>query len=149
MPDYARDGRAPKRTVLTSDLIDLWNGQFFLRRRVEVVLYKGRERRSGQDAGTVDLRLQDIGDFNSSSDSESSSSEDDDDAGDRQRYSVYSGGYGRADSQLAELQERKRVRRELRKAEKKRRRQEKKQRKKQREADKSYALYITYVPPER
>lgn len=152
VPDYARDGRAPKRTTLTSDLIDLWNTSFFLKRGVEVVLFKGRERRSGRGIGTVELHLPGLDDFgggSDSSDSESDSSEDDDALDDRYRYGAHGGVYGRGiDSQMAELQEAKRIRRERKKAEKKRRRQEKKQRRKYKEAERKYALYILCVPPE-
>ncbi|PSR73443.1 hypothetical protein PHLCEN_2v10735 [Hermanssonia centrifuga] len=151
VPEYAQDGRPPKRTVLTSDLIDLWNASFFLRRGAEVVLFKGRERRSGRNVGTVELHLPGFENITGLSDSSDSEEEDSDDADDddRYRYGAYGGVYGRqAGSQLAELQEAKRIRREQKKAEKKRRRQEKKQRRKQKEAEKTYALYVTCVPRE-
>ncbi len=151
MPEYAQDGRPPKRTVLTSDLIDLWNASFFLRRGAEVVLFKGRERRAGRNVGTVELHLPGFENITGLSDSSDSEEEDSDDADDddRYRYGAYGGVYGRqAGSQLAELQEAKRIRREQKKVEKKRRRQEKKQRRKQKEAEKTYALYVTCVPRE-
>jgi len=152
VPAYATDGRPPKRTALTSDLIDLWNTSFFFKRGVEIVLYKGRERRSGRLAGTVDVHLpgfEGVAPISDSSESEDSESESDDDRDDRHRYGAYSGGYGRQlESQLADLQEAKRLRKERKRADKKRRRQEKKQRKKAREAERKYALYITCVAPE-
>lgn len=152
VPEYTRDGRPPKRTVLASDLIDLWNTSFFLKRGIEVVLYKGRERRTGRNAGTVDVHLPglDAAGLSDSSEDDSSSSEDDDeDRGDRHRYGAYGGAYGRQqEAALAELQEAKRLRRERKRLEKKRRRQEKKQRRKQKEADRKYSLYITCVQPE-
>ena len=151
VPDYARDGRPPKRTVLASDLIDLWNASFFLKRGVEVILYKGRERRSGRSVGMVDVHLPGFDPQSnlSSSDSESSDSPDDDDDDDHYRYGTSGGVYGRQlESQLAEVREAKRLLRERKKLEKKRRRQEKKQRRKQKEAERKYALYITCVPPE-
>ena len=153
VPAYATDGRPPKRTTLTSDLIELWNASFFLKRGVEVVLFKGRERRSGRLAGSVDLHLPGFdgaGGASDSSDSEDSSSEDDDDdREDRYRRGAYGGVYGRQqEAALSELHEAKRLRRERKKAEKKRRKLEKKQRRKQREAERKYALYITCVTPE-
>ena len=152
VPAYATDGRPPKRTTLTSDLIELWNASFFLKRGVEVVLYKGRERRSGRLAGTVDVHLPGFehAPGSDSSESESSDSEDDDDdERDRYRYGAYGGVYGRQqEAALSELHEAKRLRRERKKAEKKRRKLEKKQRRKQREAERKYALYITCVTPE-
>jgi hypothetical protein len=57
LPDLARGGRVPKRSTLAADLVDLWNSSFFLARGVEVVLYKGRERRSGPNAGLIDRQL--------------------------------------------------------------------------------------------
>ena len=150
VPQYNEDGRPPKRTILTADLIDLWNASFFLRRGVEVVLFKGRERRSGRAIGSVELHLPGFDDIASVSESDSSSSsesESDDDFGDRARYGPYGGAYGgRAATQMAEMHEARKLRRERKKAEKKRRRFEKKQRKKQREAERTYALYLTCVP---
>ena len=72
VPDYARDGRPPKRTTLTADLIDLWNTSFFFKRGVEVVLFKGRERRSGRGAGSVELHLPGFDDILDVSDTDSS-----------------------------------------------------------------------------
>ena len=151
VPDYARDGRAPKRTTLTADLIDLWNTSFFLKRGVEVVLFKGRERRSGRNVGSVELHLpgfDDLASYSDDSEDESDSSEDDSDVEDRYRYAS-GGAYGRGvEAQLAELREVKRERRERKKAEKRRRKQEKKQRRKLKEAERKYALYVTCVPIE-
>jgi len=42
----------PSESTLAADPVDLWNSAFFLVRGVEVVLYKGRERRSGPNAGS-------------------------------------------------------------------------------------------------
>ncbi|KAI0347468.1 hypothetical protein BDW22DRAFT_531556 [Trametopsis cervina] len=152
LPVPDRDGRPPKRTALTSDLVELWNTSFFLRRGVEVVLYKGRERRSGRNIGAVDVHLpgfDDLAGLSDDDDSELDSSEDDDDLEERSRYGAYGGAYGRGvEVQMAELREAKRIRRERKRAEKKRRRQEKKQRRKLKEAERKYALYITCVNPE-
>ncbi|KAG1780299.1 hypothetical protein EV702DRAFT_1081971 [Suillus placidus] len=53
LPDFVK-GRPPS---IVADLINLWNNSFFLSRRVEIILYKGRERRSGPRAGTLDDQL--------------------------------------------------------------------------------------------
>lgn len=151
VPEYSADGRAPKRTVLAADLIDLWNTSFFFKRGVEVVLFKGRERRSGRGAGSVELHLPGFDDILDVSDTDSSSSDSDtdDDDYDRSRYGAYGGAYGsRQSSQMAELAEARRLRREKKKLDKKRRKQEKKQRKKQKEAERTYALYVTCVARE-
>ncbi|KAI0091847.1 hypothetical protein BDY19DRAFT_990616 [Irpex rosettiformis] len=153
VPDYARDGRVPKRTTLTADLIDLWNASFFLKRGVEIVLFKGRERRSGRNSGSVELHLpgfDDLASYSDDSESEDDSSEDDSDLEDRYRYgSGHGGAYGRGvEAQMAELREVKRERRERKRAEKRRRKQEKKQRRKQKEAERKYAFYVTCVPIE-
>lgn len=132
IPEFTRGGTPPKRSTLVADLINLWNDSFFRSRRVEVVLYKGRERRSGPHAGTVDSHLP-MPVFDSDSDlSDSSSSSESDDGG-------Y---YGRG----MDLADTKRRRREI-KEEKKRRKKEKKLRKKVKERERQYSLYLTYVPP--
>ncbi|KAG2077711.1 hypothetical protein BDR04DRAFT_1088817 [Suillus decipiens] len=56
LPEFAK-GHPPSRSSIITDLINWWNKCFFLPRRVEVILYKGRERRSGPHAGTVDNQL--------------------------------------------------------------------------------------------
>lgn len=148
VPEYAQDGRPPKRTTLTADLVDLWNASFFVRRGVELVLYKGRERRSGRAVGQVDMNLpgfdpyDDDSDDSDDSDSDDSDLEDDYDE-DRPRYGAYGGVYGRqAEGQMAELREARRAR-QMRKAEKKQRKLEQKRRRKYKEMEKKYALYLT------
>ncbi|KAH9938477.1 uncharacterized protein B0H18DRAFT_1134039 [Fomitopsis serialis] len=129
------------RGTLTADLIDLWNASFFGRRGVEVVLYKGRERRSGRGVGTVDLHLPGFDTYDPDSDELDSSDDDDDDSSeddrdDRYRYgNAYGGVYGRQT-----------LRRE-RKAEKKMRKREKKRRAKLRELERKYSLYLTCTSP--
>ncbi|KAG2158951.1 uncharacterized protein EDB93DRAFT_1117218 [Suillus bovinus] len=54
LPTFARGFL---RSSIVADLISRWNNSFFLPRRVEIVLYKGCERRSGPHAGTVDDRV--------------------------------------------------------------------------------------------
>jgi len=134
IPEFSR-GPPPKRSTLAADLIDLWNTNFFLTRRVEVVLYKGRERRSGPSAGSIDYHLPGFDVDSSSEDSSLSSSESD---SDDDRYP----GYGRG----VDLTESRRRHKE-KKEEKKRRKKEKKLRKKAKEREKTYSLFLTYVPP--
>ncbi|CAL1701631.1 unnamed protein product [Somion occarium] len=152
VPEYARDGGPLRRTILTADLIDLWNASFFIKRGVEAVLYKGRERKSGPNVGVFDAHLPGFEGrpgYSESDEDETDDSEDEDDLDDRHRgYGAYGGVYGRqVDSQMAEYQEARRIRRERKRAEKKRRRQERRHRRKLREAERKYALYITCVPP--
>ena len=154
-PDYAREAGPPRRTALTGDLVDLWNVSFFLKRGVEVILYKGRERRSGREIGRVDVHLPGFDDYPGDYDSEDSLTEDSDDynsgGDDRYAYGAYGGSYGRqTESQMHDLHEAKqrdRRAREKRRAEKKKRRQEKRHRRRQKEAERKYALYLSYVPP--
>jgi len=146
VPEYSEDGRPVKRTILTADLIDLWNVSFFLKRGAEVVLFKGRERRSGRNIGAVELHLPGFDDSNISDDEgDITESEEEDDSDDYGRYGPYGGSYGR---QAAELHAERRARREKRKAERKARRQEKRHRRKLRQQERKYALYVTCVPPE-
>lgn len=129
IPEFSRGAPPPKRSTLVADLIDLWNSNFFITRRVEVVLFKGRERRSGANAGVVDYNLPglrpDTSDSSSSSDSGSESD----------RYA----GYGRG----VDLTESRRRHKE----EKKRRKKEKRLRKKAKELERAYTLYLAYVHP--
>ncbi|KAJ7774237.1 hypothetical protein DFH07DRAFT_122666 [Mycena maculata] len=143
-------GRTQKKTTLAADLIDLWNVSFFFPRGVEVVLYKGRERRSGPSAGAVDIQLPTYGDRDDASSSSSSSSEDSDSDGGGGRYPQAGYMYGQqpfapGQGSMAEVLEQRRRRREVR-AEKKRRRKEKKARRKAKAREKKYALYLTCVP---
>lgn len=133
LPEFSHE-HPPRRSALVADLIDLWNVSFFLPRRVEVVLYKGRERRSGPNAGTIDHHLPGFtSDSDFDDDSSSSSSDSDSD--------VYPG-YGPGND-LTESRRRAKEKKE----EKKRRKREKKLRKKAKELEKTYALYVTYVHP--
>ncbi|KAG2339836.1 hypothetical protein BDR05DRAFT_1002968 [Suillus weaverae] len=132
--EFSKGGVPPKRSSLVADLINLWNDSFFRARRVEVVLYKGRERRSGPHTGSLDknLPMPEVLDSDSDlSDSSSLSSESDDD-----EY------YGRG----GDLADSKRRRRE-KKEEKKWRKKEKKLRKKVKERERQYALYLNYIAP--
>ncbi|KAF8211394.1 hypothetical protein K438DRAFT_1807233 [Mycena galopus ATCC 62051] len=136
-------GRPQKKTSLAAELIDMWNISFFFPRGVEVVLYKGRERRTGPSAGVVDIQLYDEDEESSSS---SSSSEDSDSDSGKYPPTMYgqqqwAGQHG----SMAQVVEQRHRRREM-KAEKKRRRKEKKARRKERAREKRFALYLTSVP---
>lgn len=135
-----RDGRPPKPSTLAAELIDLWNTSFFLARGIEVVLYKGRERRSGSQIGKVDLNMPSYDDSDSSSSSEEDT--DDDDYG-----NTPAGPYGRPSGQpsLSEIAAGRRRRHET-KQERRQRHKEKKQRRKAKAREKRYALYITCLP---
>lgn len=136
------DGRPPRRQTLTGDLVDLWNSSFLLARGVELVLYKGAERRSGPNAGTIDRHIAayDVNDTysdSSSSDTSDSDSDSSDDDGPRTGY----GAYGRQGEYGDD-----RRRQKEKKREKKRRHKEKKARKKAKARSKKYAVYLTYIP---
>ncbi|KAK1228891.1 hypothetical protein PQX77_008049 [Marasmius sp. AFHP31] len=136
----APDGQTPKRATVTASLVDLWNLSFLNRRGVELVLYKGRERRSGPHAGQIDYHLP----IDDHADVSSSDSEDDDDDDDDEDEARYNAAYGRTGyaPDMAEI----RQRRMAEKVERKRRRKEKKNRQKAREREKKYTLYLTYIP---
>ena len=137
VPQYSPDGRPPKRSTLAADMIDLWNQSFFYQRGVEMILYKGRERRSGRYAGTVDMHLPGFDKFDVSSPSEDEDDSDDDRYRERDRYSAY----GRADD------DRRARERKADRADRRRRKLEKKIRQRQKEMDKTYAIYLQCVPP--
>ena len=134
------DGRPTKRSQTAADLIDAWNASFLRPRGIEGVLYKGRERRSGRYAGTVDMNLPalDPADVSSPSASEDESEEDAlerrERERDRERYgSLYA-------------DQRRRERRAERDA-RKQRKMDKKVKRRLKEADRTYALYLQCVPP--
>jgi hypothetical protein len=139
VPDYNRSGgRAPKRSDLCADLLELWNNSFFLTRGIELVLFKGHYRRSGPNAGLMERHLplsdEEREEEVSSESSSESSSEEDSDLSEDDRY----GRYGEAEA---------RRRRREKKAEKKRRHRERKLRRKEKEREKRYALYVFSVQP--
>jgi hypothetical protein len=126
--------RLPRPSTAVSDLIDLWNASFFGPRHVELVLYKGRERRTGPHAGAVDdLPILDGDDDDQSSEEE----ESDDSEAEHARYSSY-GGYG-----ATQAREARRARRE----EKRRRRKERRARRRVRDMERRYQLVALHTPP--
>lgn len=130
--------------------MDLWNTSFFLVRGAELVLYKGKERRSGPHAGVVDRDLpylDEPDDYLSSEDEDL----DDTDASDSDygagRYNVY--GRPNTQQQLADVFEAGRRRKEAKlaaKAEQRRKRHEKNRRRRELVRERKYSLYLTYVP---
>jgi len=150
VPESARvGGRGPKRTTVACDLIELWNASFFIPRGVEIVFYKGRERRTGRLAGQVDMELPGFDDRYyddaSSTDSEVSDDSDSDGYGRAGRYGHAGGVYGRQpEGQVAELREARRRRKEL-EDDQKRRKKEKKEKKRLRELERRYSVYLTCV----
>jgi hypothetical protein len=135
--------RSSRSSAVTAELIDLWNSSFFTPRGVEVVLFKGHERRSGPYAGQIERNLPGFGDdsdSDSSSLSSDSSSLSDDKYGRGGGAGAGGGGgyYGYPDSKRRKAEH---------KAEKKRKAKEKKARRRARERERTYALYITCVAP--
>ena len=153
LPPAQAGHRPPKRTVLVSDLLELWNDAFFHPRSIELTLYKGRERYSGRFAGRPEYRLPRVDDsdsYTSDSDSDDSDFESEDldgHAGRRHGYGALGYGQGRYDAEriAAEQREAREYRRQ-RKRDKKQRRRERKHRRK--EQARRYSLYMCYVPPE-
>ncbi|KAI0751473.1 hypothetical protein C8Q80DRAFT_1100066 [Daedaleopsis nitida] len=135
VPQYSPDGRPPKRSTLVADMVDLWNASFFLARGVEMILYKGREGRSGRHAGKVDMHLPGFDPLDISSPSESDDSEDDADR-DRYRYGTQGGAYGRSDPEARR-----------RRADRRKRKMDKKIKKRTKEMERTYAIYLQCVPP--
>mgnify|MGYP001373196262 CR=1 FL=1 len=69
----------PRPAVLAAELFHTWNTAFFEPRGVEIVLYRGRQRRSGRLFGRVDLSPSDESDSDETSESSSSSDSESDD----------------------------------------------------------------------
>ena len=151
IPESAKqDGRPPKRSVVATDLVELWNTSFFAPRGIELIIYKGRERRNGKYAGRVDM---DLPGFNLTADDITDSSPDlseDDSDNDYvppggARYGNYGGVYGRQDAANIEAREARLRRKEIEEEERKRRR-EKKVKRRLREMERSYTLHLTCLP---
>lgn len=151
IPESAKqDGRAPKRVVVATDLVELWNASFFVPRGVEIIIYKGRERRNGRYAGRLDMDLpgfnltvDDITD--SSSELTEGDSEDDYVPPGGARYGSYGGVYGRQDAANLEARDA-RLRRKGIKEEERKRRKEKEVRRRLRDLERKYTLHLTCLP---
>ncbi|TDL29156.1 hypothetical protein BD410DRAFT_892504 [Rickenella mellea] len=139
-------GRTPKRSSVITDLVDVWNNAFFIPRGVEILLYKGRDLRSGRMAGRKEMRLPRVeeSDLSSTASSEESLS-DPDDIG-RGAYGAYGRNVQGQERWAEELREARRYRRQ-RKAEKRRLARQRKLERQER--SKKYSLYISYIPPPR
>ncbi|KAI0068966.1 hypothetical protein BV25DRAFT_68519 [Artomyces pyxidatus] len=135
--------RASKRSNMTADLIDLWNNSFFQQRGVEVVLFKGRERRSGAAIGTIERHLPSF-DSDEDDDSDSSSLSSDSSSSDDAKYGRQNP-YGRPTDPYAAADAKRR--KAEKKAEKKRKHKEKKAKKRARERERTYSLYLTCIAP--
>jgi len=135
--------RASRPSLVAADLIELWNNSFFAQRGVEVVLFKGHERRSGPWTGQVERNLPGFGD-DSDSDSSTVSSDSDSSEG---KYARAGGGGGGGGGYYGGYAADAKRRKAERKAEKKRKNKDKKARRRARERERTYALYITCITP--
>jgi len=152
IPEAAKQaGRVPKRSTVAADLVELWNSSFFIPRGVELMVYKGRERRNGQHAGILDMDLPGFnltaGDItDSSSELTQGDSEDDYVPPGGARYGRQGGVYGRQDPTTIEGREARMRRKEIEEEERNKRR-EKKLRRRLRELERRYTLHLTCLTP--
>ena len=151
VPESAKqDGRPPKRSIVATDLVELWNASFFIPRGVELIVYKGRERRNGKYAGSVDTDLQGF-DITADDITDSSSELTEQDSEDAYippggaRYGNTGGVYGRQDASAIEAQQARARRKEI-EHEERRKRKEKQLRRRLRELERKYTLYLTCLP---
>lgn len=135
--------RASRPSLMAADLIELWNNSFFAQRGVEVVLFKGHERRSGPWIGQVERNLPGFGDGSDDDSSSSVSASDSDSSDGKYARGGGGGGGGYYGGYAADAKRRKAER----KAEKKRKNKDKKARRRARERERTYALYITCITP--
>jgi hypothetical protein len=143
------NGPPKRRSELIKDLVDLWNASFLLVRGIELVLYRGKERCSGQHIGVVDNHLPYLDDPR---DCPSSTSEDDSENSDGSDYGGGRDSYGRSHGRhgLNDVFEAGRRRREVKiaaRAEKRRRRHERNRKRREKYREKKYSLYLTCVTP--
>jgi len=147
IPESAKqDGRAPKRAVMATDLVELWNASFFTPRGIELIIYKGRERRNGRYAGRVDTDLPGFDitadDISDSSGLDEQDSEEDYVPPGGVRYGNHAGVYGRQDSAAVEAQMA-RMRRKEMKEDERRKRKEREARRRLRDLERKYTIYLT------
>ncbi|KAG6880403.1 hypothetical protein C0992_000005 [Termitomyces sp. T32_za158] len=150
IPQPEQGGIMPKRSTIVADLVDLWNDSFFLVRGVELVLFRGKERRTGRYSGLIEGNLpylEEPDDYISSEeeDIDDDSNSDLEYGGGRYQHS----GYADPQQQMAEIFEEGRRLKEAklaREAERKRRRQERHRKRREKIRARKYALYLTYVP---
>ncbi|KAF8583970.1 hypothetical protein K439DRAFT_1182913 [Ramaria rubella] len=137
MPDRNMSTKKPHNVV--AQLIDIWNASFFSLRGVELVLFRGRQRRSGPLAGRYDSRLggEDFSDDESDTISSVSSDSDVENmfyGGTQSRYGV--GG----NSWLTDSREARRVRKAAKKLLEK---QSRKRHEREKERGSGFSLYLT------
>jgi hypothetical protein len=65
-------GRPPKKSKLAQDLIELWNTSYYAARGVELVLFKGQQRRTKSQAANTQRFFDDSDESSDSSSTESS-----------------------------------------------------------------------------
>ncbi|THH12911.1 hypothetical protein EW146_g7248 [Bondarzewia mesenterica] len=137
LPTADPSRRSQKRSSVTAELVDLWDASFFQQRGVEVILFKGHERRSGPSAGTI---IDHLPSFDSDSDSSATSSltgisDLSDDKYGKPGYGPYA-----RPSDVYAPENVEALRRRMQK------KSDKRKRRKARERERKYALYITCVP---
>ncbi|KAG6907834.1 hypothetical protein DXG01_007216 [Tephrocybe rancida] len=142
-------GVPTKRSSVIADLVDLWNESFFFVRGAELVLYRGKERRTGPRSGTVERDLPYLDEPDDYISSEEEVSEDNSNSDLDYGAGRYQHAYGDPHQQLAEVFEDGRRRKEMklaREAERRKRRQERHRKRRERFRARKYALYLTYYP---
>lgn len=150
IPEPEQGGRMPNRSTIIADLVNLWNDSFFLVRGVELVLFRGKERRTGSYAGLIEGNLPYLEEPDDYISSEEESVDDDSNSdleygGGRYQHP----GYGDPQRQMAEIYEEGRRRKEAklaREAERKRKRKERHRKRREKIRARKYALYLTYTP---
>jgi len=149
VPESAKqDGRLPKRAVMATDLVEVWNDSFFGLRGIELIIYKGRERRNGRYAGRLDMDLPgfDItADDITDSDEGLAEQDSDEDYAPPSgaRYGSYGARvYGRHDPTTLEGRDA-RLRRKAIREEERRRRKEREARRRVRDLGRTYTIYLT------
>ncbi|EJU06161.1 hypothetical protein DACRYDRAFT_19444 [Dacryopinax primogenitus] len=142
--EMGRALRRPRRSHLLVEIVETWNLEFFMRRGIEAILYKGRERRTG-DIERAHSEEDDEDEYEYGSDS---SDDDDTDYSERAymgrgRYSYKPGEAFRYEEAARGLLDRYRQRRELRRT--RRREQERTHRAPERRGEKLWSLYFTAI----
>jgi len=140
--------RRPRRSTLIIEITETWNLEFFVKRGVEAILYKGRERRTGDVAkGTISEEEEE------EDEDDSESSDDDTDMSERDylargRYSYNPGEKWREEGGARNVLDRFRTRREQRRTKRLHRDKQERRREKEREArERPWSLHFRAIPP--
>jgi len=128
-----------KRDKLLSRIIDVWNALFFAPRRIELLLLRGSQHRSGREYGRYDPELAGYQDDYDSEDSDSISSISNDSEFD-ESFGYYNKSRYGADPYMMESREAKRMRKEAKKRKQRRYREGRKK------GAQHYSLYLTCLP---